>query len=391
MLRLAGRSSSVESGCELARPMHLGFSLWCARRIAWKDLRMRCLLLLVASSWMSLASSAEADEYEGPSGYEVGEPNYQLDVAHDGYGGVGSALEPGEPPTYAVVEAEAGTSTEVEGETIIVVKEPEPVAATTQAPPAPMVAPSDEQVRDCASGVWVHGYWDYRGGRYVWVDGHCVEVRVNYVFVHPRWDFYWDIWWFIPGYYRPCGVFVGFGYYRPWHWFPPHPYPYYSSGRAVPVSRGVPIRPTVARPVSPPAVPSVTRVPRHSTTVVYTAPSGATRPISLGRAGTGPVPTNEGLGSRHGVGIVTQPRFNPRPATGLGATPAGRSRGFGSARPRTRPSSGGSDWTPSSGSSSGSSRGWTGGRTRSTPSTGASGRGSSGDRHGGGFGRKPSK
>jgi hypothetical protein len=346
----------------------------------------------VVSAYLSAASLAAADDYQGPSGYETSEPDYQLDVAHDGYGGVGRASDSAEPSTYVVVEAETGTTTEVEGETVIVVQEPEPVAATTQSPPPPRVAPSDEQVRGCPTGVWVHGYWDYRDGQYAWVDGHCVAVRVNYVFVHPRWDFYWDIWWFIPGYYRPCGAFVGFGYYRPWHWFPPYPDPYYRSGRAVPVSRSVPRRPTVARPAPTARGRSVTLAPRRSTTVIHRTPTGATRSVSLGRAGTGPVLTREGLRSPQGVGIVTRPRPNPRPGTGVGSRPAGRSRGVFGGRSRTRPSSGDSGWQPSSGSSSGSSRGLSGGgRTRSKPSTGGSGRGSSGGRHGGGFGRPRSK
>jgi hypothetical protein len=348
---------------------------------------LRYFLLCVLSACLISGSSAGADDYSGPSGYGTSSPNYQFDVAHDGYGGVGHPLESAEPATYRVLEVDAGTSTEIEGETVVVMQEPDPIAATTQAPPPPRVAPSDQQAVVCPNGVWVDGYWDYRDGQYVWVDGHCVEVRVDYVFVPPRWDFYWDIWWFIPGYYRPCDAFVGFGYYRPWDWFPPYPHPYYRSGRAIPVSRGIPKRPTVARPAPAPREPSVTRVPRHSTTVIHGTPSGATRPVSLGRAGTGPVLTEEGLRSRHGVGIVTQPQFHPRPVTGARRQPASRSRGFSGERPRTRPSSRGTGWQPSSGSSSGSSRGWTGGRTRSAPSTGGRGRGSSGDRHGGGFGR----
>ena len=334
---------------------------------------MRCLLPLVVLAWLTSGASAFADE-----------PSHQYGVAHDGYRVVGRAVETAEPANYMIVEAESGTATEYEGEPIIVVKEPDPVAATSEAPPSPRVVPSDEVVIECPSGVWVHGYWAYRGGRYVWVDGHCVEERVNYVFVAPRWDFYWDIWWFIPGYYRPCGVYVTYGYYRPWHWFPPYPYPYYRTGRGIPEFRGVPARPTVARPAPTSRVPSVTRAQRHPTTVIDTPPSGATRPFSLGRAGTGPRVTEQGVRSRYGVDIVTEPRAIPRPATGFAAPPTSRPRGFSRGRPRTRPSSGGSVWTPSSGSSSGSSRGWGGGRNRSTPSSGSSSSGSSGGRHGGG-------
>ena len=351
---------------------------------------MRCVLFLVVFAglvWSTSACADEPGEVSGPSGYP-GEPSYQHHVAHDGYGGVGLPAETVEAPTYVVVETEAGTPTEYEGEPIIVVKEPEPVAASSHAPPPPRVAPTDENVPECPSGVWVHGYWEYRGGRYLWVDGHCVEVRVDYVFVAPRWDFYWDIWWFIPGYYRPCGVFVTYGYYRPWDWFPPYPYPYYRTGRGIPDVRGAPARRTVARPVPSSRVPSVDRPPRHPTTVIETPPSGVTRSYSLGRAGPGPVASKQGVRTRHGDIIVTEPRTAPRSATGLGAPPSSRSRGLSSGRIRTKPSAGGSVWTPSSSSSSGSSRGWGGSRTRSSPSGGSKSSGSSGGRRGGGFGGK---
>jgi hypothetical protein len=340
---------------------------------------MRRFLSLVVFAWLAMGAPVLADEVEEGwerSGYGASEPSYQHYVAHDGYGGVGVPADTGEAPTYVVVEMEAGTATEYEGEPILVVKEPDPVAATSEAPPPPRVVPSDEVVLECPSGVWVNGYWDYRGGRYFWVDGHCVEVRVNYVFVAPRWDFYWDIWWFIPGYYRPCGVFVTYGYYRPWHWFPPYPYPYYHSGRAVPAYRGVPTRHTVARPVSSSRTPGVTPAPRHPTSVVDRTPSGSTRPVTLGRAGTGPVLSDQGVRTRHGVQVVSEPRPAPRSVPSLGARTPSRPRGL-SGRPRARPSSGGSVWTPSSGSSSGSSRGVGGGRTRSTPSSGSSSSGSS--------------
>ena len=347
---------------------------------------MRCLFFCLGLGCLGLASGAAADVYEGVSGYRASEPSYEHEVAHDGYGGAGHESDSVEPQPYVVVEAEMGAAEQVEGETILVVQEPEPVAATTRAPPPPRVAPSEQQVVSCPSGVWVDGYWEYRSGAYAWVDGHCVQVLVNYVFVQPRWDFYWNIWWFIPGYYRPCGAYVGFGYYRPWHWFPPYPHPYYRGGRPVPVDRGVPRRATTARPA--PGRPSATRVPRHPTTVIHTTPSGRTRPVTLGRAGTGPVLT--GSGFRSPDGIVTQPRFNQQPSTGIGRRPTNPSRGFSGGRSRGS----GSGWQGSSGSTSSPSRSWGGGRTRSSPSSPSTGKGSSGSsggRHGGGSGTKWSK
>lgn len=345
-------------------------------------------LSLVILAWLASGAAAGAEERQEPSrpsGYETSEPVYRYDVTDDGYGGAGRALETAEAPTYVVVETESGTKTEYEGEPIIVVKEPEPVAATSAAPPPPQVGPNDEAVLECPSGVWVYGYWDYRGGRYIWVDGHCVEVRVDYVFVAPRWDFYWDIWWFIPGYYRPCGVFVTFGYHRPWHWFPPYPHPYYPTGRPIPEFHGVLARRMVARPGAASRVPGTTHAPRHPTTVIDTPPSSATGSFSLGRPATGTLQTDQGVRSRHGVDIVTEPRY--KPPTRVGTSTSGRSHGF-SARPSgTRQSPSGSGWWRSGGSSSGASRGWGGARSPSTPSRGSSSSGSSSGRRGG-FGGK---
>lgn len=352
---------------------------------------MRCFLSLVVLAGIAWDAPAFADvpeETGGPSGYPASEPSVEYDVAHDGYGGVGHAVETAEAPAYVVVETESGTTTEYEGEPVMVVEEPEPVAASSEPPPPPRVVPSEDAVMECPSGVWVDGYWDYRAGQYVWVDGHCVEVRVNYVFVAPRWDFYGNIWWFIPGYYRPCGVFVTYGYFRPWHWFPPYPYPYYRTGRPVPDFRGVPARRTVARPVPSSRVPSTTRPPQRPTTVIDAPPSGAKRPASFGRSGGGSVVSDPEMRSRHGVGIVTEPAYKPRPASRFGTSKSGRSRGFSIQRQRSRPSTSGSGWTPSSGSSSGSSRGWGSGRSRSSPSRGSSTGGSSSGRPSGGFGGK---
>jgi len=189
-----------------------------------------------------IAVPAAAD-YEGPDGY--GTAGYEQDVSHDGYVREGEPSETPDPTTYVVIEAEEGQTEQVDGETVIVVQEPEPIAATEHAPPQTVVV--EQPVAQCPGAIWVDGYWYYSNGEYLWVDGHCVVERVNYVFVHPRWDFYANVWWFVPGYYRPWGVWVGFGYYRPWHWFPPHHHGFYHGHRGVPVHRGVPRRPTSVR------------------------------------------------------------------------------------------------------------------------------------------------
>jgi len=35
--------------------------------------------------------------------------------------------------------------------------------------------------------VWAPGYWDYRGNRHVWVNGHYVRSRPGYVYYAPTW------------------------------------------------------------------------------------------------------------------------------------------------------------------------------------------------------------
>jgi len=263
---------------------------------------MTTLARLVALfSWtaaMVLTVSAGAD-YDGASGYETSTP-YEIEVSHDGYprgdqppgGQIDAAAE---TPDYVVIEIEEGVAEEVDGETVIVVQEPEPIAATDVAPPPPRAVAVEQPFGRCPDGIWVDGYWSYGDGQYVWVDGHCVVERVNYVFVHPRWDFYGSVWWFVPGYYRPCSVWVGFGYYRPWYWFPPYYNRYYRGYRGVPVHRGVPRRPIVRHPVSRPTVrgatpttriPTVGRQAPRSygrTTTVNRAPS---RTTTVGRAPT---------------------------------------------------------------------------------------------------------
>ena len=229
-----------------------------------------------------------AADYGGPSGYGASETTYEIEVSHTGYPNgdreAGSeAPEAGDAPSYIVLEVQDGVTEEVDGETVIVVQEPDPVAATEVAPPPPRTAPADQPSVSCPSGgIWVNGYWSYADGQYIWVDGHCVVQRVDYVFVHPRWDYYANVWWFVPGYYRPCSVWVGFGYYRPWYWFPPYHHAYYRGYRGVPVHRGVPRRATVAHPVrhSPSFryTDTVTRKPLRTSTV--------TRAPGLGRTST---------------------------------------------------------------------------------------------------------
>jgi hypothetical protein len=244
------------------------------------DFPAQLTALFVLCFAMVLPVGGSAD-YEGPDGYG-GTTTYQHDVSHDGYATEGQTSETPDPTTYVVIETEEGATEQVDGETVIVVQEPEPIAATEHAPPPPQTVEVEQPVTACPGGIWVDGYWYYSNGAYLWVDGHCVVERVNYVFVAPRWDYYASVWWFVPGYYCPYGVYVGFGYYRPWHWYPPYYGPYYR--RPVPIRRGAPWRPTTVRARPAPRTPSrgvLTRPGYPRTTTAARQP-----PATYGRTGT---------------------------------------------------------------------------------------------------------
>jgi len=360
--------------------------------------RVTAFFALFIATAFAVAAAADA---EGADGYGTTGTTYELEVSHDGYyPQEGEASQADAPTTYVIVESEEGTTEEVEGETVIVVQEPQPIAATQHPPPPPRTVVVEQQIPACPSGIWVDGYWYYLNGQYVWVDGHCVVERVNYVFVHPRWDFYGSVWWFVPGYYRPCGVYVGFGYFRPWYWFPPYYHPYYPAHHPVPVHRSVPRRATSVHPTPAQSTPSrgasltrtssVTRVPTGQPTVIYRTPTGTmSTGTRLGRGGSGPAIRSMTPGSTPGTGIVSQPAVNYRGIRAVGGPSSVPSRGGSVGRSRRARPRGGSGWSPSSGSSrggifggsgagsgSGSSRGSRGGGS-SSPSSGGSGRGSS--------------
>jgi len=242
---------------------------------------------VVASLLAAMVSARAAADYGGPDGY--GNVGRSEAPSHDGYARDDQVVEAADLTNYVIIEAEEGSTEEVDGETIIVVQEPEPIAATSEAPPPSRTVVVEQPAALCAGGIWVDGYWAYSNGQYIWIDGHCVVERVNYVFVHPRWDFYADVWWFVPGYYRPCGVYVGFGYYRPWHWYPPYYHPYYHARRPVPVYRSVPPRPTTVRAAPVGRPPRAT--PGRPTGPVARPRSAPARSPQVHRPATGPART----------------------------------------------------------------------------------------------------
>ncbi len=407
------------------------------------DSLVRFISLFALGAAFAVTAPAAADQ-QGSNGY--GESTgYGFDVPHDGYRREGQTDATPEATTYVVIEAEGGTTEVVDGETVIVVQEPEPLAATEQAPPAPKTVVVVQPEVQCPGAIWVDGYWAYSNGDYLWVDGHCVVERVNYVFVQPRWDYYSSVWWFVPGYYRPWGVYVGFGYYRPWHWYPPYHHPYYRTRHPVPVNRGVPYRPTTVR-ARPPAVRSsrgivrptgsvgrartiptrtqtvtrasstrsgtVTRAPSTRTgtvtrtrsntsrvdsvsrarttpartTVVHRPPSSTAATRAVSRSGGGPTLTRSVPRSSANSATVSQPRVSPTRTNSVGRQRASTPSPARINRPvNSRPSSGRASSVQRSRPNS--SRG--GGVSR--PSSGWSRPSSSGwSRPGGGYGRSSS-
>jgi len=89
----------------------------------------------------------------------------------DGYVREGQKSEAPDPASYAVIEAKDGQIEQVDGETVVVVREPQPIAATEQAPPAPRTVVVEQPAVRCPGAIWVDGYWYYSNGQYVWVEG----------------------------------------------------------------------------------------------------------------------------------------------------------------------------------------------------------------------------
>src|SRR5262245_5579892 len=75
------------------------------------------------------------------------------------------------PPAYVELEA----------------YEPQPVYYEAPPPPAPRY-----EVRPPApffGAIWVDGWWDWRGHRWVWIGGRWQSPRSGYVYAPPRYDY----------------------------------------------------------------------------------------------------------------------------------------------------------------------------------------------------------
>ena len=111
-----------------------------------------------------------------------------------------------QPDDYVIVEP-------IEGETTIIIQEPEPSWVIVQA------APPAARLEVCppvpyASAIWVKGYWWWSGISYAWISGHYVRPIRGYHFVAPRWVSYGGYRYHIRGHYRPHGATVR---HQPYH------------------------------------------------------------------------------------------------------------------------------------------------------------------------------
>ena len=50
--------------------------------------------------------------------------------------------------------------------------------------------------------VWAPGFWEWRGGRHVWVRGHYLRERHGYHWVTARWDQRGPHWHYEPGHWE---------------------------------------------------------------------------------------------------------------------------------------------------------------------------------------------
>ena len=70
----------------------------------------------------------------------------------------------------------------------------------TSAPPAEQVeAPPAAPYSDA---VWIEGYWQWNGVRYVWIGGHYERPRPGYVWVRHHWVAHRRGWRYMPGHWR---------------------------------------------------------------------------------------------------------------------------------------------------------------------------------------------
>lgn len=67
----------------------------------------------------------------------------------------------------------------------VVAPVPEEAVYAPVAPPAPQ--PEVIPAAPYMGAVWIHGFWNWSGGRHVWIPGHYVHARAGYRWAPRHW------------------------------------------------------------------------------------------------------------------------------------------------------------------------------------------------------------
>ena len=189
------------------------------------DSLIRFISLFALGAAFAVTAPAAADQ-PGSNGYG-GSTGYGFDVPHDGYRREGQTSATPDATTYVVIEAEGGTTEVVDGETVIVVQEPEPLAATEQAPPAPKTVVVVQPEVQCPGAIWVDGYWAYKQWRLP-LGRRALRrrARANYDVRYSRAGIITQRVVVRAGLLSDRGVSMwASATTGPWHWYPPYHHP----------------------------------------------------------------------------------------------------------------------------------------------------------------------
>ena len=98
----------------------------------------------------------------------------------------------------------------VNGQRLVVTREPLPISKTTEAPPEPQVVEleGNRPPPPSAGSIWVSGHWTHGASGFSWVAGRYVAPRPGHVFVPPRWAVLDEQYLLFSGFFVPRGVFV---------------------------------------------------------------------------------------------------------------------------------------------------------------------------------------
>jgi hypothetical protein len=119
---------------------------------------------------------------------------------------VGPPSADGQEPSFVTLTT--GGLLLVNGQRVVVAREPGPTVVIAEAPPAPLVPLSDLPAPPFAGAIWVRGHWTQGADGFTWVDGSFITPKPGHVFVPPRWTFFGGRHLFFAGFFVPHGVWV---------------------------------------------------------------------------------------------------------------------------------------------------------------------------------------